>query len=394
MRRISALLLFAAAFPFPILADTWLVVPFSNQTQKPALDWIGESIAESISEALTREGLLVVNREARKEGEARMALRANTPWTRASMLKLASALDADHLVFGSYEVIPAQDPAVMGTLKIAAESINVRDFRRSGAFSEIGPLEELASLQSHLSWQVLKNSVPKSAPGEEQFRLARTNIRVDAVENYVRGLLASSPESQERLFQQALKLDTRYSQAAFQYGRLLLRKNNLQSAALQLEKVQTWDPHYREANFLLGLAKFRQNDFRAAEAAFQRVSREVPLSEVLNNLGIAQLRLGMPEALENLRRALEGDDKDPVYHFNLGVALLLRGAFTEAATQFRATLDRDPGDQDATKFLGRSLRPLAGPPAKEELFGSERLKLDFQEAAYQQLKALIGPPKK
>lgn len=394
MRRISALLLFAAAFPFPTLADTWLVVPFSNQTQKPALDWIGESIAESISEALTREGLLVVNRESRKEGEARMALRANTPWTRASMLKLASALDADHLVFGNYEVILAQDPAAMGTLKIAAESINVRDFRRSGAFSESGPLEELASLQSHLSWQVLKNSVPKSAPGEEQFRLARTNIRVDAVENYVRGLLASSPESQERLFQQALKLDTRYSQAAFQYGRLLLRKNNFQSAALQLEKVQTWDPHYREANFLLGLVKFRQNDFRAAEAAFQRVSREVPLSEVLNNLGIAQLRLGMTEALENLRRALEGDDKDPVYHFNLGVALLLRGSFTEAATQFRATLDRDPGDQDATKFLGRSLRPLAGIPAKEELFGSERLKLDFQEAAYQQLKALIGPPKK
>ncbi len=394
MRRISAVLFFAAAFPSPILADTWLVVPLSNQTPKPTLDWIGESIAESIREALTREGLLVVSRETRKEGEGRLALRANTPWTKASMLKLALALDADHVVFGSYEVTAAQDSAAMGTLKIAAETINVRDLRRSGAVAESGALEELASLQSHLSWQVLKNSVPKSAPSEEQFRLARTNIRVDAVENYVRGLLASSPESQERLFQQALKLDARYSQAAFQYGRLLFAKSNYLSAALQLEKVQNWDPHYREANFLLGLAKFRQNDFRASEAAFQRVSREVPLSEVLNNLGVAQLRLGMPEALENLRRALEGDDKDPVYHFNLGVALLLRGAFAEAATQFRATLDRDPGDQDATKFLGRSLRPQAGIPSKEELFGSERMKLEFQESAYQQLKALVGPQKK
>jgi tetratricopeptide (TPR) repeat protein len=115
---------------------------------------------------------------------------------------------------------------------------------------------------------------------------------------------------------------------------------------------------------------------------------------VLNNLGVTQLRLNMPEALENIRRALEGDDKDPTYHFNLGVALLLRGAFAEAADQFRSALDRDPGDQEATKLLGRCLRPQSGVPTREELFGSERLKLDYEEAAYRQLKALMNPQKK
>jgi len=393
MRRIPALVFLTVISHLICTADTWLIVPLTNLTSKPTLDWIGESVAESVAEGLTRQNLMIVDREMRKEGESRLALRPNTQLTRASMIKLAEALDADHLLFGSYEIV-AGTGAAMGTLRIVAESVNVRHLQRGGKFSEAGPLEELASLQSHLAWQVLKSCQPKSAPCEEQFRMARTNIRVDALENYVRGLLAGTPEAQERFFQQALKLDTRYSQAAFQYGRLLFGRRNLASAILQLEKVQAWDPHYREANFLMGVARFQQKDFRGAEAAFQRVSREVPLSEVLNNLGIAQLRLGMPEAMENLRRALEGDDKDPVYHFNLGVALLLRGAFQEAADRFRQTLDRDPTDQDATKFLGRSLRPQAGIPAREELLGSERLKLSYEEAAYQQLKALMNPTKK
>lgn len=394
MRRLSALLFLTAAFPFFASAETWLVIPFSNLSGKPTLDWIGESLAESVSEAFTRQDLLVVSRETRKEGESRLALRPNTQWTQASILRLAESVDAAFVIFGTFELVPASDVNSMGTLKIKAESINVRHLTRGRTFADASPLEELSALQSHLSWQLLQASGAPAVPTEEQFRLTRINLRVDALENYVRGLLASSPEAQERFFQQALKLDPRYSQAAFQYGKLLFSRNNFPSTSLQLEKVQPTDPHHREASFLLGLSKFRLKDFKAAEAAFQRVSREVPLSEVLNNLGLAQLRLNMPEAIENLRRALEGDDKDPTYHFNLGLALLLRGSFAEAADQFRATLDRDPGDLDATKLLGRALRPQSGIPPREDLFGSERLKLEYEEAAYRQLKILLSPIKK
>jgi tetratricopeptide (TPR) repeat protein len=373
-------------------ADTWLVAPLANQTGKPTLDWIGESVAESISEALRRQGVLVVDRDERKEGESRLALRANVPLTKASRIKLAEMLDANHLIAGSYGLV--ENGTGMGTLRIEVETINVRDFRRGGKFEETGPLEDLAGLQSHLAWQVLRQTMPKTAPGEEEFRRGNLNIRVDAVENYVRGLLAGNAEAQERFFQQALKLDGRYSQASFQYGRLLLERGNLPSAALQLERVANWDPHYREAGFLLGLARFRLKEFKAAVAAFERVSREVPLSEVWSNLGLAQWRLGMPEAAGSLRKALEGDPNDEVYHFNLGLVLLSRGAFAEAAEQFRATLERTPEEPEATKLLGRCLRPQAGAPTREELAGSERLKVDFEEAAYWQLKALISPAKK
>jgi tetratricopeptide (TPR) repeat protein len=395
MRRIPALIFLLTVLVSRAMAESWLVIPFTNLTDKPNLEWIGESLAESVREALVRQNILVVDREERKEAERRLALRPNAPWTRGSMLKVAELLDADYLVFGSYQLTPmANDAAGMGTLKLRTEIINVRHLRRGGQIEITGPIEDLATLQSNLSWQVLKAGLGERAPSEEQFRRARVNIRLDALENYVRGLLATSAEAQERFFQQALKIDPRYSQAAFQYGRLLLNRGNFASSALQLEKVQSWDPHARQGAFLLGLAKFRLKDFRGAEAAFLRVSREVPLSEVLNNLGVAQLRLGMPEAVENLRRALEGDDKDPTYHFNLGLALLLRGAFAEAADQFRSTIDRNPDDLDATKLLGRCLRPQSGIPTREDLAGSERLKTEYEESAWQQLKAFTDPTKK
>lgn len=394
MRRIPAFLFLTAAFPLLVSAETWLVVPFTNLTPKPTLEWIGESIAESISEAMTRQNMLVVNRELRKEAEGRLALRSGIPWTRGTMLKLAESLDADYLVFGSYEHMPSSDLNGMGMLHLKSETVNVRELRRGGVFQENGPIEDLALLQSHLAWQVLRASRPGNAPSEEEFKRSRLTVRLDALEHYMRGLLATKAEAQERFFQQAIRLEPRYSQASFQYGRLLAERDSQALAAQNLEKVQPWDPHYREATFLLGLARFKLKEFRPAEAAFLRLNRDVPLSEVLNNLGVAQWRLGLPEAMENLRRALEGDDKDPTYHFNLGLALLSRGAFEDAAAQFRSTLERSPDDADATKLLGRCLRPQSGIPSREDLAGSERLKLEYEDSAYQQLKALIAPQKK
>lgn len=395
MRRIPALFFLLMLLVAPVSAETWLVIPFTNLTEKPNLEWIGVSVADAVREALARQDILVVDREERMEAESRLALRANSPWTRGSMLKLAELLDADMLVFGAYELTPGTSESTgMGTLRLSAEIVNVRHLRRGGKFNANGPIEDLASLQSHMAWLVLQSTLGERAPSEEEFRRSRMNIRLDALENYVRGLAAKTPEVKERLFQQALKIEPRYSQAAFQYGRLLADRGNFASAMLQLEKVQSWDPHAREATFLLGLTRFRLKDFRGAESAFMRVSREVPLSEVLNNLGVAQLRLGMPEAVENLRRALEGDEKDPTYHFNLGLALLLRGAFAEAADQFRMTIDRNPNDLDATKLLGRCLRPQSGIPTREDLAGSERLKLEYEESAWQQLKAFTNPTKK
>jgi predicted Zn-dependent protease len=164
-------------------------------------------------------------------------------------------------------------------------------------------------------------------------------------------------------------------------------KKDYSLASGWLEKVNRTDSHFFEAMFLLGLSRYYMADFAGAEKNLEIVAAAVPLNEVINDLGAAQLHLRSPAALDNFRRALDGDSTDPDYHFNLGYALWQGGEFTKAAEIFRALLDRNPDDAEAVLFLGRCLKkdgPRAGDPRSE---GRERLKLNFEETAYRQLKA-------
>ncbi len=388
MRRIPALILFLLFLPGGLQAENWLVAPFVNLTGKPNLDWIGESVAESVAEALATHGVLVVDRDLRQEAESRLALRSNTQWTLASLLKLAETLDADHLVYGHYEWKAGPG---MGALRLVGEVVNVRHLRRQPGAEAGGPMENLALLQTQLAWNVLQVALPAGTLTEAQFRAARPRTRLDALENYVRGLLATSPEAREKFFVQALKLEPQYSQAAYQYGRLLTEKPDEEAAAPVLEKVKAADTHYLEARFLLGRLRYQLGEVSRAAAVLGPLSKEVPLSEIWNNLGLAEWRSGQPTSLDSLRKANEGDPADPDYLFNLGLALLSSGQYELAADRFRDVLARVPDDADATKLLGRCLRRTTSPAA--ELAGVERLKPNIELAAYRQLKALLTPQK-
>src|ERR1043166_3311783 len=291
MLRLLPLLLLA----LPLPAETVLVLPFFNQTKSPSLDWIGESISETVHEALSSEGILVLDRDDRLEAYRRLSLRPNAVLTRASIIKAGDALDAATGVYGQYELIPTAAPS-RGSLRITARILDLKRTRQGPEFQEVGALEDLAALETHLGWQSLQFLIPKSAPSEEEYRKARPAIRVDAIEAYVRGLLAPTTDQQHRLFTQAARLDERYSQPAFQLGKIYLAKNDYPIAAGWLEKVNRTDPHYLEAQFLLGLSRFYRGNFADAERSFETVAGSVPLNEVYNNLGAAPSRGGRPPA--------------------------------------------------------------------------------------------------
>jgi len=116
------------------------------------------------------------------------------------------------------------------------------------------------------------------------------------------------------------------------------------------------------------------------------------LNEVLNNLGVAQLRRNLlGNALQNLNKALDGDTADPDYQFNVGYALYKLGNFPAAMERFRAVLERVPGDQAATVMLGLCLKQPNTWPVETRSDGLERLKTNYEESAYWQLKAVLEP---
>ena len=382
-----------AILSVPLSAETVLVLPFFNQTNSAGLDWIGESVAETVHDALASEGILVLDRDDRLEAYRRLSLRPNAVLTRASIIKAGDALDAATVVYGQYELIPTAPPS-RGSLRITARILDLKRTRQGPEFQEVGALEDLASLETHLGWQSLQFLAPKTAPSEEEFRKTRPPIRLDAIEAYVRGLLAANGEQKHRLFTQAARLDERFSQPAFQLGRIYLAKKDYPIAAGWLERVNRADPHYLEAQFLLGLCRYYAGNFPGAEQSFELVAGAVPLNEVYNDLGAAQSRANrLPNAAENFRKAIEGDSSDPDFHFNLGYALWKAGRYTEAADSFRAVLARNPKDPEATVFLGRCLKqegPRAGDPRSE---GRERVKTNYEETAYRELKAELESKK-
>jgi tetratricopeptide (TPR) repeat protein len=119
----------------------------------------------------------------------------------------------------------------------------------------------------------------------------------------------------------------------------------------------------------------------------------VPLNEVYNNLGAAESRTNLTDALANFRKALEGDETDPAYRFNVGYALWKSGDFEAAAQHFRGVLERNPDDAQASLLLAHCANRTGSRPGEVRTEGLERLKTNYEESAYWQLKAVLQPDK-
>jgi len=380
MKRFLALLLFALLhFISPAPAETVAVLPFHNATGNPNLDWVGVGAAESIREALADAGILVLDREAVEEACRRLGIRPLAPLTRASVIKVAETLDAEKVIYGS---VHGPQPA---SLRFALRLVDIPNMRQSPEMEHTGAMEDLAQILNRIDWEILRQLRPETTPPEKVFLATHPAYRVDAIENYIRGLMASQSEQKHRFFTQAARLDSRYARPAMALGKLLWEQENYKAAAAWFSKVSPSDARYCEANYYLGICRFYLGDYAGAQAAFETVARQVPLNEVFNNLGAAQSRRDHPDAVENFRKALEGDPSDPDYYFNLGYALWKAGRFDEAAGYFRGALERDPSDAEATLMLGRCLK-RSRDPAAEPL---ERVKENYNESVFLQLKEAL-----
>jgi len=385
LKKVQRWLILLALSCGALHAETVLALPFFNHAGSPSLDWIGESIAETLRDAMTPEGVLVLDRVDRLEGYRRLSLRSGAELTHASILKIGESLDASLVVYGTYEA-PSK-----GTLRIGARILDLRRTTQGPEFSETGPLEDLDTLEYRLGWHVLQQIHWTPVPPLDEFLQTRPPVRLDAVESYVRGLMTVSPDQRHLFFTRAARLDEHYSQPCFQLGKIFWERKDYKIAAGWLERVRRPDPHYLEAQFFLGLCRYNLANFSGAAECFQTVAAAVPLNEVYDDLGAAQSRLNQSDAaLGSFRKALEGDTGDPDYYFNVGYSLWRAKQFEEAVESFRAAVERNPSDTEATALLGRALKregPRPGDPKSE---ARERLKTNYEEAAFRQLQAELG----
>ena len=221
-------------------------------------------------------------------------------------------------------------------------------------------MTELVDLQTRLVWRLLATHDPDFTAGsEDEFRRNFHDIRLDAFENYIRGLLAVDDESRLHFFTESARLDPADHRAAFALGRYYFDHKDYANSAKWLAKIEESDANYNEALFLLAVDEVFVGNEPTAERDFETLVKVLPLDEVSNNLGVLEARRGRyVEALANFERAYQSNPSDPDFCFNRGVALWYEKQYPEAAESLQAAVQANPEDSEAHTLLAVVLGKL------------------------------------
>ncbi len=384
---------------------TCLILPFENQTRNAKLDWISESFSESLGERLSGPYSYVASREERAAAFDLLGIPAAGILSRASMIKLAETMGADYVIIGQYSLGGSNQ------LQVSAQVLSMKPLRLSGRFTEAGPLSELLEIQNRLAVALSRelDSGQGGLPGGLA-PLPKSQVRLEAWENYIRGLTATNGPQRIKFFREAARLEPGLGNAPLELGRIYFQNRDYSTAVPWLLKLKNDHGGYLEARFLLGVCYFFLEDYEKAEAAFQAVAERLPLNEVYNNLGSAQARRERRTALDNFRKAAEGDPNDPDFQFNMGYWHWKTGQYAAAVRRFRLALEARPNDGEARALLAKSLERagLLAEAAKErELLARhpaavrftnlddsifedlERIKRNYDERSFRQLQMTL-----
>jgi tetratricopeptide (TPR) repeat protein len=379
-----------------VSGHTMVVIPFENASPTPGLEWLGESFPETFHQQLNSPVLYVASRDERLRAYDRQGIPAGVHASRATLYRLAEQMDVDYAVLGSYKYDGTRLTAMAQLLDMRAEKL-------SPAVTESAPLAGLGTLQSAMAWHLLRLIRTDFSVPKDKYIASVASVRLDAQENYIRGMLASTAEEKVQHYREAVRLNPEYAQAWLQLGKTYYAQRAYEPAIAALGQVQqssvvsglVSDAAAREANFYLGLAAFAHGDFAKSESAFAFVAARLPLAEVYNNLGVVATRRGQKKAADYFQKAIQNDPSDPDYHFNLGVTLTQSGDRAGAARELHTALDRRPNDSEA-KMLLDSLTPATGsgggivPSSATSKAPVERIKRNYEEDAFRQMTTQMG----
>lgn len=352
--------------PSASLQGVYLVFPFENAGASPRLDWLGEGLEELTIQYLSGAGEQVYSHAGRAGELERYGLPASAKLSRATMLRIAQDLDADFVVFGSFN----SDGT---SLTIDSRVLRVDPTALLPPVHESGTLDSLMELHARVVWRLL-SGIDRAYPLDlKDFSKAQRPLRLDAFEHFIRGVLANEDEQRLRELREAARLEPSWPDPAFALGETYASRSDCNSALPWFAKVPKTHQRYVEAMFATGVCRLQLNQPEKAEEVFKSLqdtlrgnSKQDPgattgisgadLPEILNNLGIALDRQGKtPDAQADLRRATELDPDEDDYPFNLGLLAFRADDFTAAAGYFRDAAEREPENPDDRALLIQSL---------------------------------------
>lgn len=361
-------------------AITAVVLPFENASKAPGLQWIGESFPEVLSERMAKPWLYTVSRPDRVYAFDRVGVPTGLTLSRATLFRIAEQMDVDYAIFGRFN-FDGQ------TFTATAQLLDVKHLRLLKEETESGPLLNILAIEGGLAWDLLHQLRPDFDTSRQAFMAEVPLVRLDAFENYVRGVLARGRQEKVRYLKEALRLNPAYTQAMMELGKSYYNAEDYEQAANWFARIPKSNKLARQANFYLGIAAYQLGDNDRAESGFSFVASQYPLPEIYNNLAAIGVRRGSAAAVEQLQRAIQLDPQDADYRFNLALALYRTADYGGAARQLRESLKLRSKDAEAQALLDSLMAngTKAQAPAPAAKVPPPRLKTNYDESPFQQL---------
>jgi tetratricopeptide (TPR) repeat protein len=351
-----ALVLCACALAAASQTRTILVFPFENQSSSSDLGWISEAFAEVLSRRLAGPHRFLLSRDELNTAYKQYGIPPNTTLTLATEYKVAETLGVDWAVVGRFKVVGQQ-------LTADAQLLDLPSLRLYPAIEESGALTDLIRIQTRIVWTILKRYDTDFHGGsEEDFARLFPPLRLDAFEDYIRGILAQDAASKIEFLSAAARLNPTDHRAAFALGQQYFRQKDYSNSAYWFQKLNAQDSNYLKSLFLRGVDDFFLGNDQAAETAFKILASELPLNEVSNDLGVLEARSGDYEAaLSSFKQSYHGDPADPTYSYNLGACYSDLKQYQEAIVYLEKALADEPGDLGIRTLLAYALNKQGDP---------------------------------
>ena len=352
-------------------ASRTLVMPFENVRREPRLFWLGEGTAVLLTDDLNALGGGAITRQERQQALDKLQVPPAAALTDATVIRIGQVVGASSVVVGSLQLDEE-------TLTIRARSIALETGRMQADISERGPLSELFAIVERVARRI---ALPSAKSTDE---VERQHPSLPVFENYIKGLLAETPDTQIGYLNAALKLQPGFDGARLALWDVYTDQGDYEEALKAVRPIAAGSPSASHARFLGGLSQLDLKQYDLAFETFKALADAQPTPAVMNNLGVIQLlRAGSPQsgkATYYFTKAADADLDDSDYTFNLGYAYDLERDFQAAIYWLRETVRRSPTDGDAHFVLGAALSASGSSvEAARELELARRLSATYEE---------------
>jgi tetratricopeptide (TPR) repeat protein len=339
----------AAPSSQPAAPET-LVMPLDNPAHEPTLHWLAEGSAVLLAEYLERYGGLAVSRDERVAAFNRLQLPSAAALSHATVIKVAQIVGATEVVIGTYDLAGDE-------LTVRARRIRLDTWHMAPEIVERGPLTDLFRIYEAVARHLRGAAPAAAAPAPEPGTLLTS---LSAFEWYVKGLVAESAALQRSYLEQAAKAAPAEDRIKLAMWRVHTDAGNHELALAAAADVAASSLQSRAARYLAARSQIELRRYDDAFTTLEALQRETRLPEVLNALGVVQLRRGAPAQTGRpayyFNQAAQANRADPDYFFNLGYAYWIDKDPPAAMYWLREAVRLDPADGDAHLVLAAALQ--------------------------------------